>query len=843
MSARDAFGELPGGRELAELAREVSACGRSLWVVGGAVRDILLGRPVDEIDLVTDLPLDDLGRLLRIHAVGRGRDFGTVVAVVGDRPFEVSELRGGTSGQDPVDARLSADAGCRDFTVNALYLDQDGRVFDCVGGRDDLQAGIIRGVGDPVRRFEEDPVRILRGVRLAVQLGFAIEPVTARAMAARAGFLAGVPGERLARELTKMASLGGSALAGGVELMRENGSLAVVLPEMAALDGAEHRPEHHPEGDAYRHTLAALRSWEGRDPLTGLAILLHDIGKGPAGSRVGGAGRYPGHARAGAGMVPELVGRLRLPGAWAESLAFVADRHMLLHRLGELRPSTLRRLVADPGMAAPAGGGPGRRGRPGRRGEAGTPSGGDSAGRGDRPDGRGAVSEDDQGSGFRPAGDGGDRPSAGETAGRDHRPGHRLGSRRRGCRRRPAGRGHTARPPGRGVMTVPRRARMAVMGLALALAVAGAFAPAAGNGFVPYDDDVLHHRQRGAAEGPDRGRDCLGRDDLPCRQLAPPDVALAHGRPVALRDRSCRSPPGRAGHPRGDRDPADARPGPPHRRGDGSLPGRPALRPPSPAGRVGGLGRRAQGPPVGLLLDGRPGRLCCLSETPGMGALPARLRLPCGGAAVQADGGHAAAGIAAPRRLAAGEDTAVDRPGPGREGPAYGHVAGGRGARLDGAAGGGAVGLWEFIPWRYRLANAVLAAGAYLWRTVRPVRLAFFYPHPATASPRARWSPPACSWWRSPGRNLLDRRFPAGIAGWAWYLVTLLPVLGLVQVGAQAKADRYTYLPQAGLALLLPGLWLAMRGRRRVLRGSTRGAPLSGRGRPPGDRQADPRLA
>ncbi len=344
-----AFGNLPGGRELAELAREVSACGRSLWVVGGAVRDMLLGRPVDEVDLVTDLPLDDLGRLLRIHAVGRGRDFGTVVAVVGGRPFEVSELRGGTSGEDPVDTRLSADAGCRDFTVNALYLDRDGRVLDCVGGRDDLHGAIIRGVGDPGRRFEEDPVRIIRGVRLAVQLGFAIEPATARAMTARAGLLAGVPGERLARELIKMAALGGSALAGGVELMRENVSLAVVLPEVAALAGAEHRSEHHPEGDAYRHTLAALRSWEGRDPLTGLAILLHDIGKGPPGSRVGGAGRYPGHARAGAGMVPDLVGRLRLPGAWAESLAFVADRHMLLHRLGELRPSTLRRLVADPG--------------------------------------------------------------------------------------------------------------------------------------------------------------------------------------------------------------------------------------------------------------------------------------------------------------------------------------------------------------------------------------------------------------------------------------------------------------------------------------------------------------
>ncbi len=137
---------------------------------------------------------------------------------------------------------------------------------------------------------------------------------------------------------------------------------------------------------------------------------------------------------------------------------------------------------------------------------------------------------------------------------------------------------------------------------------------------------------------------------------------------------------------------------------------------------------------------------------------------------------------------------------------------------------GGAVGLWDFIPWPYRLANAIRATGAYLWRTIRPVGLAFFYPHPATAiAPGEVVAAGALLAALTLAALFSWRRFPAGIAGWSWYLVTLVPVLGLVQVGAQGSADRYTYLPQAGLTLLLSGLWGALRGRRQALRRLTLG--------------------
>jgi tRNA nucleotidyltransferase/poly(A) polymerase len=345
------FGELPGGDELLELCRWADGVGHRFWVVGGAVRDLLLDRPLDEIDLVTDATLEEIGRRYPLHLVGRGGEFGTGVVVVDARVFEVSEMRAAPPPGSSVRDRLAADAGARDFTIDALYLEPDGGLLDFVGGLEDLRGGVIRGVGDPGARLAEDPLRILRGVRLAAQLGFRIDAGTAREMAARSASLADVAGERSAREVVKMASAGGESLAAGVELMRDNGALELLLPEVAALAGAEHRPEHHPEGDAYRHTLAALRSWPGRDPLTGLAILLHDIGKGKTGAGDAGGGRYHRHARVGAGMLPAIVSRLRLPSKWGAVLAYVADRHMLLHRLDELRPSTLRGLVGAEGWA------------------------------------------------------------------------------------------------------------------------------------------------------------------------------------------------------------------------------------------------------------------------------------------------------------------------------------------------------------------------------------------------------------------------------------------------------------------------------------------------------------
>jgi tRNA nucleotidyltransferase/poly(A) polymerase len=318
--------------------------GRRAVIAGGAVRDHVLGRPLTDADIATDMPVEELATLFRTHAVGRSQQFDTVVIVSGGRAFEVTRFRGSAGGAG-ADA-LREDTARRDFTINALLMDEAGRVIDLQDGLADLRARVVRAVGEPAARFAEDPARLLRAARFAACLGFAIEARTAAAIREMAPLLAGVAAERLGAELLKMAAAPGAAFARGVELLDGLGLLRTVLPEVADLRGLAHRPEKHPEGGVWEHTVAAVRASASTDPALNLAVLLHDAGKRPAHTVEEGVPRYHGHEAAGALLAEAVARRLALPQRVREALVFAVAQHGRCGKLAELRRSKRLALLA-----------------------------------------------------------------------------------------------------------------------------------------------------------------------------------------------------------------------------------------------------------------------------------------------------------------------------------------------------------------------------------------------------------------------------------------------------------------------------------------------------------------
>jgi tRNA nucleotidyltransferase/poly(A) polymerase len=342
--------------EAFEILREIEAHGRLAVIVGGAVRDLLLGRPLTDVDLATDMPLAELASLFKTHAVGRSAQFDTVVIARGGRAYEVSRFRrGGRELEAPAGAapsggsseQLREDTAHRDFTINALLMGLDGNVIDLQGGRADLRDRLVRCVGSPGERFAEDPARVLRAVRFAACLDFTIEASTAAAVAAGAPRLAAVAGERIGKEILKIASQPGAALAAAVTLMDRFGLLGLLLQEVKNIQGLPQPIEWHPEGDAWEHTLAALRSSSSADPAVNLAVLLHDVGKHPAHREEAGRHRYRGHESAGVRIVDMVARRLHLPQRQRAAITFAVEHHMAAGRFTGLRRSNRLALLAE----------------------------------------------------------------------------------------------------------------------------------------------------------------------------------------------------------------------------------------------------------------------------------------------------------------------------------------------------------------------------------------------------------------------------------------------------------------------------------------------------------------
>jgi poly(A) polymerase len=349
---------------------QLRAAGYEAYFAGGCVRDILLGVPPQDFDVATSAHPDAVLALFpRTFAVGA--HFG-VVLVCDDVPdadgqeivTEVATFRSDVAyldGRHPTEVRFSSSAQedvlRRDFTINGMMFDPilhretcnlTSAVLDYVGGKSDLREGIIRAIGEPHRRFEEDKLRMLRAFRFAARFSFAIDPETERAIRQLASGISQVSRERIRDELTRMLTEGHARRA--FELLDRTGLLREVLPEITKLHNVAQPPEYHPEGDVWIHTLLLLEKLlPGASPTLAWGALLHDVGKPATFSRKPPDRiRFNGHVEVGVGIAHEILRRLRFSNEDCAQIVALVENHMRFGDIEKMKASTLKRFFRLP---------------------------------------------------------------------------------------------------------------------------------------------------------------------------------------------------------------------------------------------------------------------------------------------------------------------------------------------------------------------------------------------------------------------------------------------------------------------------------------------------------------
>jgi poly(A) polymerase len=346
---------------------ELRRHGFEAYFAGGCVRDMLLGLEPTDYDVTTNAIPNEVMRIFpETYAVGA--QFGVVLVPIpkdSDREIvppehphaiEVATFRSDgiySDGRHPDQVQYSKspeeDVQRRDFTINGLLMDPlcGDRVLDFVGGRADLAAGIVRAIGDPERRFQEDKLRTLRAVRFAARFGYAIDPPTFAAIKKLAPLIHQVSRERVRDELTKMLTEGHAALA--FELLDSTGLLKEVLPEIDRMHGVEQPPQYHPEGDVWIHTMMLLEQLPANCSRTlAWGALLHDVGKPPTFRLAPDRIRFDGHVEVGVRMAHEICQRLHFSNDDTEHIEELVANHMRFADVERMKASTLKRFMRLP---------------------------------------------------------------------------------------------------------------------------------------------------------------------------------------------------------------------------------------------------------------------------------------------------------------------------------------------------------------------------------------------------------------------------------------------------------------------------------------------------------------
>jgi putative nucleotidyltransferase with HDIG domain len=327
--------------------------GHQAYLVGGCVRDRLVGLTPKDFDVGTDATPIDIARYFPNSELV-GAHFG--VSLVGSEAgvqVEVATFRSEGAycdGRRPCEVRFekdpALDARRRDFTINGLLQDPiSGQTLDFVGGLQDLAQKTIRAIGNPLERFAEDHLRMLRAVRFAARLGFSIESSTLEAIRQQARYISRVSPERIRDELLRILTEGGARR--GFELLDECGLLVEILPEVKAFQGVEQPPEFHPEGDVWTHLLLMLELMCNPVSTLAMGVLLHDIGKPPT-FRIGDRIRFHEHADVGAEMAARILSRLRFSNQDREQITALIKNHMRFIDVPRMRLSTLKRFLRMP---------------------------------------------------------------------------------------------------------------------------------------------------------------------------------------------------------------------------------------------------------------------------------------------------------------------------------------------------------------------------------------------------------------------------------------------------------------------------------------------------------------
>jgi poly(A) polymerase len=343
--------------------------GFQAYLVGGCVRDLLLGREPKDYDVATEATPQQVMEIFpETYAVGA--QFGVVLVPAPDRggegdpatdqssrshAVEVATFRsdiGYSDGRHPDEVRFSRqpeeDVARRDFTINGMLLDPvNGEVLDFVGGKKDLEAGIVRAIGDPERRFAEDKLRMLRAVRFAARFEYTIEPATFGAIQRLAGQIEAVSRERVRDELTRMLTEGHGRRA--FLLLDESGLLQHILPQISAMKGVQQPAEFHPEGDVFVHTLLLLDNLPHPCPPTlAWGALLHDVGKPPTFRVAPDRIRFDRHVEVGVKMAEEICEQLRFSNDETAQILALVENHMRFGHATRMKESTLKKFLRMP---------------------------------------------------------------------------------------------------------------------------------------------------------------------------------------------------------------------------------------------------------------------------------------------------------------------------------------------------------------------------------------------------------------------------------------------------------------------------------------------------------------
>ncbi|HOB51338.1 MAG TPA: CCA tRNA nucleotidyltransferase [Acidobacteriota bacterium] len=325
------------------------AAGFTAYFAGGCIRDLLLGRPVQDVDIATDAVPAEIQRLFPDHRAV-GAQFGVILVKLEGISFEVATFRADLAyrdGRHPEGIRFSTpaeDARRRDFTVNGLFYDPRRRVIiDYVGGEADLAARCIRTIGAPDDRFSEDHLRLMRAVRFAAGLEFTIDAATWQSLRRLAPAILRVAPERIREELLKALTRRGADTA--LDLLERSGLLAAVLPEASAMVGIPQPETYHPEGDVFTHVQAmfAAADYPLPDALA-MGILLHDIAKPPT-FRIRDRIRFHGHVELGVDLSRRIMERLRFSREETERVCALVASHLQFMHVQEMRPSRLKRFL------------------------------------------------------------------------------------------------------------------------------------------------------------------------------------------------------------------------------------------------------------------------------------------------------------------------------------------------------------------------------------------------------------------------------------------------------------------------------------------------------------------
>lgn len=345
---------LPLPDNVDEILDKFKKAGYQIFIVGGAVRDLLMRREVTDWDFTTDAKPEEIRHVLPDSFYNN--KFGTVGLHVDSQIYEITTMR---KEGDYRDARhptevswtgnIKEDLSRRDFTINALALKTDGSVIDPFQGQTDLELGIIRAVGEAENRFQEDALRLMRAIRIATQLNFEVESHTLQAISQNAPKIKGVSSERIRDELLKL--LGADSPEAGIRLMQETGLLQIILPELAECFGIiQAGPKHDRVYDIGEHSLQTLKFTPSMDPLVRLAALLHDIGKVKTYHlESSGNATFYNHDTVGGQQVLKIAKRFNLSKSQTDKLYRLVRWHLFTVDQDQT-DSAIRRFIKNVGL-------------------------------------------------------------------------------------------------------------------------------------------------------------------------------------------------------------------------------------------------------------------------------------------------------------------------------------------------------------------------------------------------------------------------------------------------------------------------------------------------------------